>query len=209
MEITDATLDREKRDEEELAAALKELEHLCHLVKYYQDTTQVVVFLRSEFQEAYNKFTDERHLFTARIVELQEDTLMALATCKDMERWYEKAHQAMERIDYISAVQQGRDAEEHDIQVLRERNIDRIRKSTEYWVKMAQEPHREIQEKWAECEKSWTKINRAMRDIDLPEFGTPDDFVDLRDIVKSHAEQDSSWAAEIEKVADMVPGQVQ
>jgi hypothetical protein len=35
MEITDATLDREKRDEEDLAAALKELEHLCHLEKYY------------------------------------------------------------------------------------------------------------------------------------------------------------------------------
>jgi hypothetical protein len=95
------------------------------------------VFLRSEFQKAYNKFTDERHLFTARIVELQEDTLMALATCKDMERWYEKAHQAMEMIDYISAVQQGRDAEEHDIWVLRESNIDCISKSTEYWVKMA------------------------------------------------------------------------
>jgi hypothetical protein len=69
MEITDATLDRDKRDEEELATALKELEHLCHLAKYYQDTTQVVVFLRSEFQEAYSKFTDERHLFTTRIVE--------------------------------------------------------------------------------------------------------------------------------------------
>jgi hypothetical protein len=38
MEIIDATLDREKRDEEELAAALKELELLCHLEKYYQDT---------------------------------------------------------------------------------------------------------------------------------------------------------------------------
>jgi hypothetical protein len=44
-----------------------------------------------------------------------------------------------------------------------------------------------------------------MKDIDLPEFDAPDDFVDLRDIVKSHVEQDSSWAAEIEKVADMVP----
>jgi hypothetical protein len=33
----------------DLAVALKELEHLCHLVKYYQDTTQDVVFLRSEF----------------------------------------------------------------------------------------------------------------------------------------------------------------
>jgi hypothetical protein len=47
-----------------------------------------------------------------------------------------------------------------------------------------------------------------MRDIGLPEFGTLDDFVDLRDIVKSHTEQDSSWGEEIEKVTDMVPGQV-
>jgi hypothetical protein len=37
MEITYATLDRERKDEEELAAALKELEHLCHLAKYYQN----------------------------------------------------------------------------------------------------------------------------------------------------------------------------
>jgi hypothetical protein len=111
---------------------------------------------------------------------------MALVTCKDMEIWYEKSHQ-----------------------VLRDRSIDHIKKSVEYWVKMAQEPHQEIQEKWVECEKSWTKINRAMRDIDLPEFDTPDDFVDLHDIVKLHVEQDSSWAAEIEKVANMAPGQVQ
>jgi hypothetical protein len=70
MEITDATLDREKRDEEELVATLKELEHLCHLEKYYQDTTKVVVFLRRKFKEAYKKFTGERHLFTTRIVEM-------------------------------------------------------------------------------------------------------------------------------------------
>jgi hypothetical protein len=48
-----------------------------------------------------------------------------------------------------------------------------------------------------------------MRDIGLLEFDTPHDFVDLRDIVKSHAEQDSSWAEEMEKVADMAPRQVQ
>jgi hypothetical protein len=70
MEITDATLDRARRDKEELATALKELEHFHHLVKYYQDTTQAVVFLRSQFQEAYRKFTDEWNLFTARIFEL-------------------------------------------------------------------------------------------------------------------------------------------
>jgi hypothetical protein len=40
---------------------------------------------------------------------------MELATCKDMERWYEKEQQAVERVDYISAVQQGRDTEEHEI----------------------------------------------------------------------------------------------
>jgi hypothetical protein len=39
MAITDATLDRERRDEKEMVTALKELEHLCHLEKYYQDST--------------------------------------------------------------------------------------------------------------------------------------------------------------------------
>jgi hypothetical protein len=52
MEITDVTLDRARKDEEELVAALKELEHLRHLEKYYQDSTQTTVFLRSEFQYA-------------------------------------------------------------------------------------------------------------------------------------------------------------
>jgi hypothetical protein len=42
-----------------------------------------------------------------KIVELQEDTLMALTTCKDMEKWYERAQQAVERLEYIDAVQQG------------------------------------------------------------------------------------------------------
>jgi hypothetical protein len=93
--------------------------------------------------------------------------------------------------------------------VLRDSNIDQIRKAVKYWVKMAQEPQREIQKKWAECEKGWEKINREMKGIDLPEFGSPEDFVDLHDIVKRHAEQDSTWTTEITKVASMVPGQVQ
>jgi hypothetical protein len=65
------------------------------------------MYLRREFKEAYNTFTDERHLFTTRIIKLQEDTFMALATCKDMERWYEKAQQAMDIIEYISVVKKG------------------------------------------------------------------------------------------------------
>jgi hypothetical protein len=53
MEIKDATLDRDKSDEKQSVITLKELEHLCHLDKYYQDTTQATVYLRSEFKEAY------------------------------------------------------------------------------------------------------------------------------------------------------------
>jgi hypothetical protein len=90
MKITNSTLDRAKIYEKELATALKELEHVHHLVKYYQDTTQVAVYLRRKFKEPYRKITNERRLFTARIAKLQEDTLMALVTCKDMEWWYEK-----------------------------------------------------------------------------------------------------------------------
>jgi hypothetical protein len=80
MENTDATLDRERKDGEDLVIALNDLEHLFHLVKYYQDSTQATIFLRNEFQYAYNKFTSQWHLFTAGIADFQEDTLMALAT---------------------------------------------------------------------------------------------------------------------------------
>jgi hypothetical protein len=131
MAITDATLGRARRDEKELATALKDLDHLCHLVKYYQDSMQTTVFQKSEFQYDYEKFTRERHIFTIGITDFQEDTLMALKTCKDVERWYEKAYQVVEIIYYISAVQKGRDVEEHGIRVLRDNNISRIRKATE------------------------------------------------------------------------------
>jgi hypothetical protein len=57
---------------------------------------------------------------------------MVLAMCKDMEIWYEKAHQAVDIIDYVSVVQKGQDAKEHDIQMLRDNNIDRIRKPIKY-----------------------------------------------------------------------------
>jgi hypothetical protein len=49
----------------------------------------------------YAQFTSERDLFTAHIADFKEDTFMGLETYKDMQRWYEKAHQALEHIDYI------------------------------------------------------------------------------------------------------------
>jgi hypothetical protein len=115
----------------------------------------------------------------------------------------------VERIDYISAVQKGRDVEEHDIWVLRYNNIDHIRKATEYWVKISQEPQLEIQEKWFDCVRNWQNINRDMKDIGLPEFGSLEEFVDFHDIVKQHVEQDLAWIAKIEKVENMAPGQVE
>jgi len=42
----------------------------------------------------------------------------------------------MESVNYIVAVQQGRNTEEHNIQVLKESSLDHIRKSIEYWAKM-------------------------------------------------------------------------
>jgi hypothetical protein len=112
----------------------------------------------------------------------------------------------VERVDYIGAFQQGRDKEEHDIWVLNERSLDRINKSAKYWDKMSREPHRKIQEKWAKCEKRWGKINKEMKDIRLPNFGMPNDFTDLRDIVESHTKQDSSWAEILAKVTDTTLG---
>jgi hypothetical protein len=47
-----------------------------------------------------------------------------------------------------------------------------------------------------------------MRDIGFPEFDTPEDFFELDDIVKLLAKKDSSWTTKIEKVVNMVPGQV-
>ena len=57
-----------------------------------------------------------------------------------MQWWYEKAHQALEQINYISEVQNRRDIEENGILVLMDNNIARIWKASEHWVYMVQEP---------------------------------------------------------------------
>jgi hypothetical protein len=42
---------------------------------------------------------------------------MDLTACNDMERWHERAQQAVERLEYIEAVQQGREKEEWHLNV--------------------------------------------------------------------------------------------
>jgi len=48
-----------------------------------------------------------------------------------------------------------------------------------------------------------------MKGIGLRKFVSSKDFVDLHDIVKRHAKQDSTWELEITQVASMEPGQIQ
>ena len=48
-----------------------------------------------------------------------------------------------------------------------------------------------------------------MKDVGLPEFNTPDKFIDLSDVVKLHAEHDSIWTKELVNMTDARPGQVQ
>jgi hypothetical protein len=56
MAITDATLDRENKDEEEANSMRNKLDHLRHQAEYYQNSTQVLVLLKSKFREMYGKF---------------------------------------------------------------------------------------------------------------------------------------------------------
>jgi hypothetical protein len=133
---------------------------------------------------------------------------MALTKCKEMEQWYERAQQVVEILEYIEAVQEGRDKEKHGIEMIGKSSLNRMKRSTEYWAKMSQEPHREIQEQWTRCKKHWDKINKIMKDFGLPEFGTPDNFIALRDVVKMHAEQDALWTEEFAKIVGVRPRQV-
>jgi hypothetical protein len=48
-----------------------------------------------------------------------------------------------------------------------------------------------------------------MKGIGLPEFDSPEDSVDLHDIVKRHVEQDSAWGVDISHVESMAPCQIQ
>jgi hypothetical protein len=48
-----------------------------------------------------------------------------------------------------------------------------------------------------------------MKDFGLPEFGTPNNFIDLSNVVKMHDKQDSLWTEESVKIADVRSGKVQ
>jgi hypothetical protein len=57
--------------------------------------------------------------------------------------------------------------------------LERFQKATEYWTQLVVEPQQKMQDRWEECLNNWEKINQRMKDIQLPEFGMPEDFMDL------------------------------
>jgi hypothetical protein len=71
---------------------------------------------------------------------------------------------------------------------------------------MAPEPCWEILENKSSMEGSVSKLMKAINDIGIPEFGTPDGFVELHEIIKSHTKQDSLWAKILVKVIDTMSG---
>jgi hypothetical protein len=84
-----------------------------------------------------------------------------------------------------------------------------MNKSVKYWANMTQDPHREIQEQWAKFLKHWGKINKVMKDVGIPEFGTLNEFTNLSNVFKTHSIQDSLWAEECTKISNAKLGQVQ
>ena len=44
-----------------------------------------------------------------------------------------------------------------------------------------------------------------MKEEELPDFGTPDNVVDLSDVVKSHAKQYSLWTEDLTKMTNANP----
>jgi hypothetical protein len=50
---------------------------------------------------------------------------------------------------------------------------------------------------------------KVMKDIKLPEFGIPSEYINIRDVLKMYVEQDSLWTEEWAKVVDVRPIQVQ
>ena len=71
---------------------------------------------------------------------------MALVTCKEMERWYEKAQKVVERLEFIEAIQKGWEKEDHNIRLVSKSSLNRMKWSAEYWAKMSRIPREEIQE---------------------------------------------------------------
>jgi hypothetical protein len=84
----------------------------------------------------------------------------------------------------------------------------RFQMEAECWTQLVVEPQQKMKDRWEECLKNWGKINQKMRDIHLPEFGMPDDFTNLNDIVKQFLELDEIFEVDVLEVKMLERGQI-
>jgi hypothetical protein len=54
--------------------------------------------------------------------------------------------------------------------------------------------------------QKWDKINEKTREIQFPEFGSPEDFQNISDIVKQHVESDQKYESNVLKITTLVRG---
>jgi hypothetical protein len=62
--------------------------------------------------------------------------------------------------------------------------------AAEYWVNLSIKPKIRMEEQWSTCLKSWEKINKAMIDLQLPNFGSLEDFLGLEEVMSKFQESD-------------------
>ena len=68
MDISSATIDREREYERESDSMRSELLHLKHQVEYYHDTTQKLRFMGIEFREIYSQLKLDSDILITKIV---------------------------------------------------------------------------------------------------------------------------------------------
>jgi len=73
---------------------------------------------------------------------------------------------------------------------------------------MVVESRYKMKERWDECLGNWETINEKMRDIWLPEFGMPKNFVDLNNVIKQLVEHDRKFKVDALQITTLERGQV-
>jgi hypothetical protein len=84
--------------------------------------------------------------------------------------------------------------------MLEDESLVRIKVAPSYWVQLVIEPQNKIQKRWEECLRNWRNINQRMIDLQLLEFNSPDDFVDLHVIVQWFRELDVEFGVNIQDI---------
>jgi len=101
VEISYATIQKAKDDESETEKMRKELYFLRNLVSYCKGSFDVITKFIEDIHEEYSRHAQLRMSFTAKIIELKEETLQLLLVHKEIMKWHERWAKMKEKIGYI------------------------------------------------------------------------------------------------------------